>query len=85
MEIARCTGGELLSLSEWFSCCGVHSQMLSLESEDSEMVDGKQMSSCLCDSIFPLSYILLKGSACLPGLLSAFQTNDSPNAISVLC
>lgn len=75
----------IASVSEWFSCCGFHSQMLSLESQHSEMVNGKQMSSCLRDSIFPLPYILLKGSACLPGLLSAFITNEFPNAINVIC
>lgn len=75
------TGEELLWLWERFSHWAVYFQMRSSESQDSEMVYGKQMSSCLCDSIFPLSYILPKRSAWLPRLLFAFWTNQLPSTL----
>lgn len=75
------TGEELFWLWERFSHWAVYFQMRSSESQDSEMVYGKQMSSCLCDSIFPLSYILPKRSAWLPRLLFAFWTNQLPSTV----
>lgn len=75
------SGEELLWLWERFSHWAVYFQMRSSESQDSEMVYGKQMSSCLCDSVFPLSYILHKRSAWLPRLLFAFWTNQLPSTV----
>lgn len=75
------SGEELLWLWERFLHWAVYFQMRSSESQDSEMVYGKQMSSCLCDSVFPLSYILHKRSAWLPRLLFAFWTNQLPSTV----
>lgn len=79
------TGEEWLWLWEQVSRYGVYSRVCSLETRDSEMLYGKQMSSCWRDTIFPVSYIFRKTSACLPRLLSVFLTNQLPNTVNVPC
>jgi len=72
------------------SASGFHIALFTLgcvlrQTRDSEMLYGKQMSACLCDIIFPVSYILHNRSACLTRLLFVFLTHQLPNTINVLC